>query len=303
MAGSLASGRFKIWLAETRPRFLLLTPVCVFAGLAVSFLEGHPFRPLYFVLALAGALCAHIAVNVLNDYFDYRRGIDLRTHRTPFSGGSGLLPTGQLPPQGVLLLGLASLGVVILIGVYFLLVYHWAILPIGLAGVILVTLYTPYLTRLPAVSEVAAGGFALIVLGTYFTQSGTYSVAIALVTIMAGLLIANLLLLNEFPDVEADLSGGRRHLPIILGRRRAALAYCAVNVLAYGIILAGVLAQIMPWPALFGLVTLPLALKTMRGALNYYNHPENLIPSLGANVMVVLLTPLFLSLGLVAWVL
>ncbi len=301
MAGSLALRRFKIWLAETRPQFLLLTPVCVFAGLAVSFLEGHPFRPLYFTLAFIGALCAHIAVNVLNDYFDYRRGIDLRTQRTPFSGGSGLLPTGQLPPQGVLLLGLASLGVVILIGIYFLLVYRWAILPIGLTGVILVALYTPYLTRLPAVSEVAAGGFALIVLGTYFTQSGTYSLAAALVTTMAGLLIANLLLLNEFPDVEADLSGGRRHLPIILGRRGAALVYCVVNVLAYGIILAGVLAQVMPWPALFGLVTLPLALKAMRGALTYYNQPENLVPSLGANVMVVLLTPLFLSLGLVAW--
>ncbi len=301
MTGSLALGRLKIWLAETRPQFLLLTPVCVFAGLAVSLMEGHPLRPLYFALAFIGALCAHIAVNVLNDYFDYRQGIDLQTRRTPFSGGSGLLPTGQLPPRGVLLLGLANLGVVILIGIYFLFVYHWALLPIGLAGVVLVALYTPYLTKFPAVSEVAAGGFALIVLGTYLTQSGTYSLAVALVTVLAGLLIANLLLLNEFPDIEADLCGGRRHLPIILGRRRAASVYCAINVLAYGLILGSVLAGAIPWPALLGLATLPLAFRAAKGALSYHDQPEQLIPSLGANVMVVLLTPLLLSLGLIAW--
>jgi 1,4-dihydroxy-2-naphthoate octaprenyltransferase len=281
---------------------LLLTPVCVFAGLATALLDGHAFRPLYFALAFLGALCAHVAVNVLNDYFDYRSGIDLKVQRTPFSGGSGILPAAQLPPREVLFFGLANLGIVLLIGLYFISVYRWAILPIGLPGVLLVLLYTPYLTRLPAVSELAAGGgFALMVLGVYFTQTGTYSPSAALVTLVAGLLVANLLLLNEFPDVEADKVGNRRHLPIILGREGASKVYCFVTALAYVTIVAGVLTGILPWLAFLGLVTLPLALKAMKGSLQCHSEINRLIPFLATNVMIVLLTPFLMSLGLLIW--
>ncbi len=303
MVNSATFERVKVWFAETRPQFLLLTPVCVFAGVAVSLLDGYAFRLLYFVLAFIGALCAHVAVNVLNDYFDYRSGVDLRTQRTPFSGGSGILPSMQLSPKGVLLLGLASLGIVLLVGAYFIFVYRWGILPIGLTGVLVILLYTPYLTKLPATSEAAAGGFALMVLGTYFTQTGTYSFAAALVTLIAGLLIANLLLLNEFPDVEADLVGGRRHLPIILGRRKASRVYCAITALAYAILVGGVAGNILPWTALFGLVTLPLSLKAMRGSLEHHDEIDRLVPSLAANVLVVLLTPFLMSFGILIWAL
>ncbi len=48
------------------------------------------------LLALLGLLLAHVSVNVLNDYFDYRSGVDLKTQRTPFSGGSGILPPPNL---------------------------------------------------------------------------------------------------------------------------------------------------------------------------------------------------------------
>ena len=77
----------KTWFAETRPHFLLLTPVCVFVGIAVAVYQSDSLKALHLALALLGALLAHISVNVLNDYFDYRSGIDLETRRTPFSGG------------------------------------------------------------------------------------------------------------------------------------------------------------------------------------------------------------------------
>lgn len=292
----------RLWFLETRPQFLLLTPVCVFAGVAVSLADGYPFRPLYFALAFIGALFAHIAVNVLNDYFDYRSGIDLNTQRTPFSGGSGMLPSSTLSPKEVLHLGLFSVLLVLLIGIYFILVYRWTILPVGLIGVLLVLLYTPYITRLPAASEIAAGGgFGLMVLGTYVTQSGNYSTSAVLVSTVAGLLVANLLLLNEFPDVEADRLGGRRHLPIILGRKKAAIVYCLITALAYMTIMVGVISQLLPWAALLGLATLPLGLKAMKGSLQHYNEIPQLAPSLGMNVMTVLLTPFLMSLGLLIW--
>ncbi|MFP3974924.1 MAG: prenyltransferase [Chloroflexota bacterium] len=274
-------------------------PVCVFTGIAASLYDGIPLNVLHLVLAFIGALCAHIGVNVLNDYFDYKSGIDLKTMRTPFSGGSGILPAASMKPRHVLLLGLSNLAIVLFIGIYFITVYKWAILPIGLAGILIIYLYTPYLTKLSYVTEfVGPGlGFGLMVLGTYFTQSGTYSASALIVSLVAGLLIANLLLLNEFPDVEADRSVGRKHLPIILGTGAAAMIYCVIAILAYIAIIAGVVANILPPLALLGLLTVPLGVKAMKSALKNHNHIKSLLPALGTNVLVVLLTPLLMSIG------
>jgi len=292
----------KVWVAETRPQFLLLTPVCVFAGIAASIYDGNPFNGLYFALSFIGALCAHIAVNVLNDYFDYRSGVDLKTVRTPFSGGSGILPSAAMRPNEVLALGLGSLAVVIGIGIYFITVYGAAILPLGLAGVLFASLYTPLITRLPAASEFAAGGFALMILGTYFTQAGTYSAAAAVSTILGWLLIANLLLLNEVPDAEADRMGGRRHLPILIGPRGAVIVYSGIVIASYGAIVGGVVTGALPVLALLGLLTLPFGIKAITGALKSYANIEKLIPALGANIIVVLATPLLMAAGVMIWV-
>ena len=290
----------KTWFLETRPSFLLLVPVCVFTGVAASLYDGYPFRPLYFALAFVGALFAHISVNVLNEYSDYKTGIDFQTQRTPFSGGSGLLPAGLLKPAQALMLGLGSLAITIAVGIYFAVIYTWAILPLGIVGVLIILLYTPYLTKLPGITELVGPGlgFGLMVLGTYVTQSGDYRVSSVLVSLVAGLLIANLLLINEFPDVEADRPAGRKHLPIILGRAKSAWIYCAIAVLAYAVIVVGVAVGSLPLWALLGLATLPLGVKAMAGALKYHSDIPKLMPALGMNVITVLLTPTLMSVGI-----
>ncbi|MFC1984813.1 hypothetical protein ACFLUW_00245, partial [Chloroflexota bacterium] len=78
--------KLKIWFLETRPQFLLLSVVLAFLGTCIAWYDGA-FHLDYALLAFFGLLLAHISVNVLNDYFDYRSGIDLETKRTPFSGG------------------------------------------------------------------------------------------------------------------------------------------------------------------------------------------------------------------------
>ena len=290
----------KTWIMQTRPSFLLLVPVCTFTGVAISLYENKPFEPLYFALAFVGALFAHISVNVLNEYSDYRTGIDFKTLKTPFSGGSGILPSGLLTPKQALALGLGSLAVTIAVGIYFIYEYKWDILPIGLVGVAIILLYTPFLTRLAGVTELIGPGlgFGLMVLGTYVTQSGDYSVASVLVSVVAGLLIDNLLLINEFPDVEADRPAGRKHLPIILGRAKAAWIYCAICILAYAVIIIGVAIDELPVWALLGMLTLPLGTRAMMGALKYHDDIAKLIPVLGLNVVVVLLTPALMSVGI-----
>lgn len=291
----------KPYIMLARPNFLLLVPVCVLAGAAVAAYEGFSVNILYLVLAFIGALFAHVSVNVLNNYFDYKSGIDFKTARTPFSGGSDVLTSYKLDAKKAFLFGLSALVIVILIGIYFIFVYRWSILPIGIAGVLIIYLYTPYLTKLPFLTEIVGPGigFGLMVLGTYFTQTGNYSSAAIVVSVIGGLLIANLLLLNEFPDVEADKTNSRKHLPIILGRKNAAIIYTAIAISTYIIIVVTVATGILPVFALLGLLTLPLGLKAIIGALKYHSTIEKLIPYMGTNVFVVLLTPIFVAIGII----
>lgn len=292
----------KIWFGETRPAFLLLVPACVIVGTATAIYSSpdNSVHVLKLVLAFIGALLAHIAVNVLNEYSDYKTGIDFNTPRTPFSGGTGILPAGLLDPKKVLLFGLACLLGVAAIGIYFIYEYGWAILPLGILGIVVVYFYTTHLTKNPILCLIAPGlGFGpLIVLGTNFAQTGEYTLAAGMASMIPGFLVSNLLLLNQFPDVEADKAGARRHVLITQGRQNSAKIYTALIAATYLWLIASVAFKILPLTALMGLLTLPLALKTVKGVLKNYDNIDGLVPFMGQNVMIVLLTPLLVGIGI-----
>jgi 1,4-dihydroxy-2-naphthoate octaprenyltransferase len=288
-------------LLLTRPNFLLLVPVCVLAGVAASYYVTGEINVTHLVLASIGALLAHMSVNILNIYFDYRSGIDFNTERTPFSGGSPVLVSGLMDAKKALIFGLATMAAVFGIGIYFIVQYGWTVLPIGLGGLVIIYAYTPYITKVPVLTEVIGPGlgFGLMTLGTYFTQTGGYSAAGVYASVVVGLFVANLLLLNEFPDVEADRAGGRKHLPIIIGRRKTAVIYCLITAAAYAVLLTSVISGVVSWLALLGLATLPLGIKAMRGALKHNSDTQKLIPFLAVNVIVVQITPLLMGIGII----
>src|SRR4030067_1532277 len=109
--------KLKIWFLETRPQFLLLSVVLVLLGTAIAWDEGH-FDWHKFVLTALGLLLTHASVNILNDYFDYKSGIDLHTTRSPSSGGTGILAQGLLEPKSVYRFGLACLLTALPLGIY-----------------------------------------------------------------------------------------------------------------------------------------------------------------------------------------
>ena len=286
----------KIFFLETRPSFLLLSVVLGFLGACIAWYDGF-FHLGHAVLAFVGILLAHISVNVLNDYFDYKSGVDLETKRTPFSGGSGILPTRLLTPKQVLWFGLIALLLDVPIGIYFLIIRGWALLPILLIAVICIFLYSPFILKLrwPEWSP-GLGMGTLPVLGAYFVQTGAYTLPAILASIPSGILVHNLLLLNEFPDVEADKKAGRKTLPITMGQGKAAIVYSVMTIIVYLWIIGGVVTRLMPVFSLIALLTLPLAIKAIRGAFQYQD-PGKLIPAMGNNVFVVLLTQLLLGIG------
>jgi 1,4-dihydroxy-2-naphthoate octaprenyltransferase len=295
----LQAGSLKTWFLELRPQFLLLAVVLVPIGTAVAWHQGS-FNLVYFLLAWVGTVLAHISVNVLNDYFDYRSRLDFHTQRTPFSGGSGILTAGLLEPSKVYLLGAASLFLAAAIGAYFIAVRGWGLLPILLMGGLSAYFYTPIFSRWQ-IGELLAGlGLGtLVVLGAYFVQVGGYGWEVLVTSLPPGFLTANLLLLNEFPDLEADRKVGRRNLVMALGTKKASRLYTALVAATYLCIILGVAFRLMPLPALVGLLTLPVAFKAVQGALQHYDDIPKLIPALGANVMTILGTDLLLTVGYV----
>jgi 1,4-dihydroxy-2-naphthoate octaprenyltransferase len=280
--------------------FLVLPPACVLLGAGTAIWTQGKINPIYLVLAFVGAVASHISVNALNEYFDFRSGLDLRTQRTPFSGGSGTLPANPALARTALITCLVALAISALIGLYFLAVWGPSILPLGLLGLLVIVAYTPWVTHSPLLCLIAPGlGFGLLmVMGTDFVLTGQYTWTAFVASLVPTFLVSDLLLLNQFPDVEADQTVGRRHYPIVLGRKKSSIIYAAFLLLAYLSIVAGVLLALLPTASLLGLLTLVLALPTALGVYRHASDLEKLMPYLGYNVLLTVATPILTAIGL-----
>jgi 1,4-dihydroxy-2-naphthoate octaprenyltransferase len=286
----------KAWFLEVRPQFLLLSVVLAFLGTTVAWYEGF-FNLGFALLAFLGILLNHIAVNVLNDWHDNKSGIDRNTVRTPFSGGSGIIQANLMTSRQVFWLGLVAFILSVPIGIYFIMVKGLILLPLLLVAGLCVLLYTPLLTRLGWPEWAPGVGLGLLpVLGAYFVQTGNYAAVAIVAAVPAGILVHNLLFLNEFPDESADRKAGRKTLPITIGKDASAWLYSALTVGVYLWIIGGVAVGKMPYPALLGLLTLPFAFKAIRGSFQHRDMSK-LVPAQAANVMVVLLTQLLMGVG------
>jgi 1,4-dihydroxy-2-naphthoate octaprenyltransferase len=290
----------KTLLGTTRPPFLLLTPACTAVGVGSAHWTSNTLDWANVFLVFIGALCAHISVNVFNEYFDFKSGLDKNTKRTPFSGGSGSLQAMPEAKNKAIALALITLFAAALVGCYFLQIHGIGLLPIGLAGLILVVTYTIWWVNNPILCLIAPGlGFGLLMVnGTHFALSGSYDLPALIASLVPSFLVSNLLLLNQFPDVDADRHIGRRHFPITAGLEASTRLYGIFLLMAYSSLAIGVALNILPVLCLIALLPAPLAYKSYRGVRQNTHNIPLLLPSMGLNVAVNLLTPFLLALGL-----
>ncbi|NOZ78707.1 MAG: prenyltransferase [Acidobacteria bacterium] len=285
------------FLGVARAPFLLLPVALVLCGAGAA-AYGGSVRWDRTVLALVGLVALHAAVNIFNEISDYRRGIDMETTRTPFSGGSGTLPGGELSPSAAVIFGVCMAAAGAAIGVYFLVVVGRAFVPLLVIGAVSVLGYTDFLAR-AGLGEISAGlGLGgLAVAGTALVQDGHVGPAALAASVPAFLMTFNLLLLNEFPDEQADDRGGRRNLVLILGRRRAALAWTVAALLVPAWLVAAVMLGLLPPAALAACLPSLLLVPAFRWA---FGNPAADVPTpaLGANVAWNLVTNAVLGLTL-----
>lgn len=286
-------------MQTTRPNFLILTPVCVLLGLSLC-ADAWQVSDITVWLIMLGALCAHISVNMLNEYHDFTSSLDLHTNKTPFSGGSGALPANPSAAKAVFITGVVTLLITIAIGIYFIALKGMDILPIGIIGVLVVVCYTRWINRIPVLCLIASGlGFGLLmVLGTYVVITGELNTQVVVVSLIPFLLINNLLLLNQYPDITADAKVGRRTLPIAYGISVSNAVYAVQLIGAYMLLVYTVFTGQL---ALFSLIALAPAfcgVTALYGALTYRERIAQKNQYLAMNVISAITTPLLLALSI-----
>lgn len=267
------------WYRAARPRTLTATYVPLGLAAAIA-IEKSVFDLPAFILSLIGALLLQISANLINEYFDYRRGAD--THKV---AGQGMIIKNQvLTPQSVLIGAIATLVGGALIGLFLLTQSGPLLLWIGLGGVLVVVTYTagPFPLAYNGLGEIAVFIFMgpLMVLGAYYVMARQADLVPVLAGIPIGFMVAAILHANNLRDLEADRAVNKHTLAVRLGRRGARAEYVFLVGGSYVAVGLMILAGIMPWTTVIVLVTAPEAYRLIRMFLTHED-PQVLHPAQG----------------------
>ncbi len=295
--------RLLLVLEELRAPFFSASIVPVVLGASVAWSETGVFSLGLFVLTLVAGVCLHAGTNVANDYFDHKsRDDEINVEFVrPFSGGSRMIQRGLLTPRAVLIQALVLFAAGGAIGAYLVATRGLVILALGVVGAFCGFFYTAPPVNIAArgIGELTVGlNFGtLMTLGAYYVQTGRFSTAAFLASLPVTILIADVLYINEFPDYSADKAVGKTHLVVRLGKERAVWGYLAITLGAYVSILVPVIARAIPPYCLLGLVTLPIAMKAIRVAVENFADSNKLAPANAATIQIHLLTGLLVAAG------
>lgn len=287
------------WLRAIRVRFLLASVIAVSNGLAVSYWKYGQIDVAYAALTYAGVVCLHASVDLLNDYWDHKRGIDSATTRTKFSGGTGVLPEKILTPRTVYAAGMIFLLLGASIGTYFVFVRGITIALILGFAVVAIYFYSTSIVNAGLGELFVAIKGAMIVLGTLYVQTAVIDFAAIYVGAIVGILSATVLFLNSFPDFEADRSKGRRTLVIILGKSTGTKIFPIIIVAAYAMIVAGIFLGFTKVYSLACLVSLPFAINAIALLRKSSSNINTLEPAMGSAVMYSRITGFVLAISLI----
>lgn len=288
------------WLRAVRIRFLLASVIAVILGLAVNWWQHDSLDLAYAGLTLAGVVSLHASVDLLNDYWDYKRKIDTETKRTKFSGGTGVLPDGLLKPSQVYQAGIAMLVIGAIIGSYFVIERGITIAVILLFAIISIYFYSTRIVDSGLGEVFVAIKGTMIVLGTYFVQAQNITIQPVIIGIISGILSSTVLFVNSFPDYEADKAHGRRTLVIVLGKAKAASGAWAFPSITSGIIVSSVVVHILPAFSLVALAALPIAVKSCHLLKETFDRTDEFVPVMKNIVSYSRITGILLIIGFIA---
>jgi len=280
------------------PKISLASMASIFLGACAAAGAGK-LNYFWLIMTIIGVFAIEVAKNASGEIFDFDSGDDLaivEKDRSPFSGGKRVLVDGFLTRRQDIGIAAASYLIGILIGLMIVLFREPSILWVGALGVGLAYFYHAPPLKL---SYRGLGEFAvalcygpLICAGTYLVQRGEITMQVIVVSSILGLLIGNFLLINEFPDDQADQQADKKTLVVKLGRDSAARLF------AWTLGLALLILLFLPFSGLsftlwLGAIAILPAYNAASRLLRDHEHVPNIIPA-QANT---LLTFLLFALG------
>ena len=269
-----------VWLRAIRIKFLLASVIAVSLGLSVTWWHSGAIDIFQAALTMGGVIALHASVDLLNDYWDFKRGIDTKTKRTPMSGGTGVLPEGLLKPKSVYNAGILFLVIGGLIGGYFV-VLHGIVIGVILAFAIMsIYFYSTKIVNWGLAEVFVAVKGTLIVMGTYYIQNSELTDVAVLSGIVIGTLSSLVLFVTSFPDHDADKEKGRRTLVILFGRRKSTSIFYIFPIVSYGVIIVCVAMSIIPIFCLISLAAIPVAINSIRKLKSSISDEDKIIPAM-----------------------
>lgn len=286
----------KIWVASTIPMLL---------GVIISWTNKMGFSLAWMVISFIGIYLIEIGKNAINEVVDFKSGADVyidSEHRNNFSGGKKTIVDGVLDLRHSAIIGAVTMFLAACIGLLIVFFKEPLVIYVGVAGFILAILYSipPFKLCYRGFGELIVGlVFGPLVLnGMYVVMSGQYDLLPVFVSIPVGLLIANVLWINQFPDYEADSLANKKNWVVRLGKKKAVKVYAGLFILSYiSICLIVAYTKNPIWFLVF--LTIPKAIKSVKNCKENYNNIQKLLISNAATVQIYLLNGALLGVAAV----
>ena len=240
-------------------------------GLLYAYLVYNQFNIIDALLTYIGVIFLHASVDIFNDYWDYKRGIDTTTKRTKFSGGTGVLPEKKLNPAIAYKAGFFCMVIGLVIGGYFVIHSGLIIAVILTVAILSIYFYSTTIVNIGLGETLVAIKGAMIVIGTCYVQSGIIDFSIVFLGIISGILSSLVLYIASFPDFDADKEKGRKTLVILLGKDRGSKIFPFLIIFIYILITIGIIGQYLPIYTMITFISLPFAIRSSQLLRNYDN--------------------------------
>ncbi|MDR2000087.1 MAG: prenyltransferase [Zoogloeaceae bacterium] len=291
---------FLRYFAATRPAFLSVTFAGVLLGLASSAHAGITLDPLTATVTLFFALVTHAGANVINDYYDGLSGCDAaNTSRVfPFTGGSRFIQNNVISQRAIGLFGYSLLATVIPAGLWLTVVSAPGLIWIGLAGLLAGWAYSapPFKLQSRQLGEFGiTAGWLLIVVGADVVQRHSFDFAPVAAGLGFALLVANVLYINQFPDIAADARAGKRTVVVHMGPDGARYGYALIALLCYGWVIAMLASGHLPALAAVSLLGAAPSFAALRILWRHADHPVQLAPAIKLTILAALVHGLLLA--------
>jgi 1,4-dihydroxy-2-naphthoate polyprenyltransferase len=286
----------KLWAMAVRPRTLPAAMAPVLAGTALA-LADHAFRFFPATAAFLVALLLQIGVNLANDYFDYKKGIDTPERLGPVRvTQSGLISPATVKNGMIIVFSLTGI-----IGIYLVFVGGWPIFFLGVASIVSALAYSggPFPLASNALGELFVFIFfgLVAVCGTYYVQALSINAQVFCLSIPVGLLITAIMVVNNLRDMATDAKSGKITLAVILGRKGSLLEYRLLVYSAYLFLPIYYFYGLISLWGLLPLISFPMAFQMIHTVKN--SQAQALNQALAGTARLALIFSALLALGII----